>query len=323
MLVNLLIDGNYLLNKCVFTLHKNNLLFGELARALEKSLQSYKRWYPFTKIYLVSDSKEKSWRKKLNVEYKATRKKNNDIDWAFVHQTYKTFKENLQGVHVLEYPSIEGDDWICYIINKSNEKNISNVIISNDHDIKQLIRYGLDPPYINVMSNEIINKQKIFLPKNFQVFLNRVNQKQEEQTIFDQDYSEDFIKLLKNFTDKYQTSVADPVESLITKILSGDNSDNIKSVWQVEKFGKIRGIGPKGAKDIYKRYEQSFGQISITDPDLFENLADIICEKKRLSKSTIPEISHNIRENWKLIHLDLDTLPRQIVEKMNQVHDYR
>ena len=297
MLVNLLIDGNYLLNKCVFTLHKNNLLFGELQNSLERALFTYKRWYPFTKIYLVSDSKEKSWRKKLSQDYKSTRKKNTDIDWTFVHDTYKKFKDGLQGVQVLECPTIEGDDWICYIVNKSNLQNYSNVIISNDHDIRQLIKYNLDPPFINIMSNEIVNKQKVFLPKNFQMFFDRMGQITQEATIFDQDTGGDFLKLLKNFLDKYQTAVADPLESLVIKILSGDSSDNIKSVWQVQKMGKTRGIGPKGAKEIINKYQEFFGEILLEDPDLFENLADVICEKKKLPKSQIPQISQNIQKN--------------------------
>ena len=323
MLVNLLIDGNYLLNKCVFTLHKNNLLFGELQNSLERALFTYKRWYPFTKIYLVSDSKEKSCRKKLSQDYKSTRKKNTDIDWTFVHDTYKKFKDNLQGVQVLECPTIEGDDWICYIVNKSNLQNYSNVIISNDHDIRQLIKYNLDPPFINIMSNEIVNKQKVFLPKNFQMFFDRMGQITQEATIFDQDTGEDFLKLLKNFLDKYQTAVADPLESLVIKILSGDSSDNIKSVWQVQKMGKTRGIGPKGAKEIINKYQEFFGEILLDDPDLFENLADVICEKKKLPKSQIPQISQNIQKNWNLIHLDLQTLPKVVVEKMTNVYEYR
>lgn len=43
---------------------------------------------PFTNIYLVSDSKEKSWRKKIVDDYKGTNKKDTDIDWNFVYTAY-------------------------------------------------------------------------------------------------------------------------------------------------------------------------------------------------------------------------------------------
>ena len=59
MRLNLILDGNFILNKNVFTLHKNNLLFGALQRSLENTISNYKKLYPFQNIYLVSDSKGK------------------------------------------------------------------------------------------------------------------------------------------------------------------------------------------------------------------------------------------------------------------------
>jgi 5'-3' exonuclease len=320
MICNLIIDGNYLLNKNVFTLHKNNLLFGALYQSLENSIQNYRRWYPFAKIYLVSDSKEKSWRKKLNANYKSTRKKNDEINWEFVHQTYNDFKRNVTGVKVLEYPTIEGDDWISFIVETSNKSGISNVIVSNDYDIKQLISYRLDPIYINIMSNEMMNKQKIFLPKNYQIFRDKLSKTLDSDDIFNLNDNGDFIKMLDNFVDKYEVITADPLESLIVKVISGDSSDNISPVWQIVKNNKKRGIGEKGAKDIFIQYVEEFGEPKMNDPDLNENIADLICEKKKLSKLNIEPIKENISKNIKLIHLDLNNIPNQIVEKMKEVY---
>lgn len=321
MICNLIIDGNYLLNKNVFTLHKNNLLYGALYQSLENSIQNYRRWYPFAKIYLVSDSKEKSWRKKLNSNYKATRKKNEDIDWNFVHQTYNDFKRNVVGVKVLEYSSIEGDDWISYIVQTSNEEGISNVIVSNDYDIKQLISYRLDPLHINIMSNEMMNKQKIFLPKNYQIFRDKLSKNIDGDDIFNLNDNGDFIKMLDNFVDKYEVVTADPLEALIVKVISGDASDNISPVWQIVKNGKKRGIGDKGAKDIFTQYTEEFGEPSLSDPDLSENIADLICDKKKLSKTNIESIKENINQNLKLIYLDLNNIPHQVVSKMKEVYE--
>ena len=104
MVLDLIIDGNYILSKLVFTLHKNNLLFGALHKSLENTINNYRKWYPFANIYLVSDSKEKSWRKQLTSEYKATRKKDSDIDWNFVYTAYGEFKESVVGCKILEAP---------------------------------------------------------------------------------------------------------------------------------------------------------------------------------------------------------------------------
>ena len=316
MICDLIIDGNYILSKNTFTLHKNNLLFGALHKSLENTINNYRKWYPFANVYLVSDSKEKSWRKQLTTSYKATRKKDSDIDWNFVYTAYGEFKDSMKGlVKVLEAPHVEGDDWISFLVTKANREGRSAIIVSNDYDIKQIVSYGLDPLFINIMTNEMYNKEKLFLPKNYQIFLNKVS-KLPSDDIFNLNDNTDFLLLLDRFINKYEINEINPVESLMVKIISGDTSDNIGSVWSVVKNGKKRGIGNKGAQSIYDEYILEFGEINLSDPDLYENIADLICEKKKLSKTQIESIVENIKDNMKLIDLRMHNLPGEIVEKM-------
>jgi 5'-3' exonuclease len=321
MLLDIIIDGNYILSKLAFTLHKNNLLFGALHQALDNTIKNYRKWYPFSNIYLVSDSKEKSWRKQIISEYKSTRKKDSDIDWTFVYDTYAEFKEEMKkSIKVLEAPHIEGDDWLSFLVEKSNREERSTIIVSNDYDIKQLVKFNLDPLYINIMTNEMYNKQKLFLPKNYQLFLNKVNSLPNND-IFNLNDNTEFISFIGNFIDNYEVNEIDSVESLIIKIISGDVSDNIDSVWSQVKGGKKRGIGSKGAKTIYDTYITEFGELSLEDPDLYENIADLICEKKKLSKTKIESIVKRIRGNFQLIDLRIENLPQDITSKMSDVYD--
>lgn len=318
--VDLIIDGNYILSKLVFTLHKHNLLFGGLHKALENNITGYRKWYPFTNVFLVSDSKEKSWRKKIITEYKATRKKDTDIDWNFVYTAYGEFKEEVKStMKVLEAPHIEGDDWISYLTEKANSEGRSVIIVSNDYDIKQMVNYSLNPLTINLMTNEMYNKEKLFLPKNYQVFLNKLS-KLPNDDIFNLNDNVEFIGLLDNFINKYEVHEIDPMESLIIKVISGDSSDNISSVWSVTKNGKKRGIGAAGAKTIYDEYLLEFGEVNLLDPDLHENIADLICEKKKLSKSQISPIVGNIEQNVRLIDLRMCNLPDEVVSRMSTVY---
>lgn len=323
MLCDLIIDGNYLLSRMVFTLHKNNLLFGGLHKSLETAVNNYRKWYPFVNIYLVSDSKEKSWRKKINTNYKSNRKKDNDIDWEFVYSAYNEFKTELRkkGIKVLEAPHVEGDDWISFIIEKSNEVNRSTIVVSNDHDIKQLLNYSIDPLYINLMSNEMQSKQKVFLPKNYQMFLNYLD-KDKVEDIFNLNDNQEFVKLMKNFIDRYEINEVSSIECLVIKLISGDTSDNISSCWSQVKNGKKRGIAEKGAKSIYDEYLINFGEPKIADPDLTENIADLICEKKKLPKNTIWNIKKNIEDNMKLIFLDTKNIPSDIFNKMTYIYSH-
>jgi 5'-3' exonuclease len=268
---------------------------------------------------LVSDSKEKSWRKQLLGDYKSHRKKDSDIDWSFVYKTYEDFKANAKGFKILEAPGIEGDDWISLIISESNQKAQSNVIVSNDHDIKQLLSFSIDPLWINFMTNEMYNQEKLFLPKNYQLFTDKVN-KLPNDDIFNLNDNSDFLRLFNRFTNKYQINEIDSLQSLIIKVISGDVSDNIQSVFQVTKNGKTRGIGSKGAHSIFEDYHTEFGDPSLQDPDLFENIADIICEKKKVSKTNIDRIVNRIKENMVLVDLRLESLPPDVVNKMKTVY---
>jgi 5'-3' exonuclease len=321
MLCDLLIDGNYLLSKMVFTLHKNNLLFGALHKSLETAVNNYRKWYPFANIYLVSDSKEKSWRKKINTNYKSNRKKDTDIDWEFVYSAYGEFKseQKKRGIKVLEAPHVEGDDWISFVIEKSNQSNRSTITVSNDHDIKQLLTYSINPLHINIMSNEMQSKQKVFLPKNYQMFLSNID-KESSDDIFNLNDNQEFIRLLKDFIKRYEINEVSHVESLLVKLISGDTSDNISSCWSQVKNGKKRGIAEKGAKSIFNEYLIHFGEPTISDPDLTENIADLICEKKKLPKSTMIDIKKNIEQNMKLIILDTNNIPREILDKMSSIY---
>jgi 5'-3' exonuclease len=320
MLLDIIIDGNYILSKLAFTLHKNNLLFGALHQALDNTIKNYRTWYPFSNIYLVSDSKEKSWRKQIISEYKATRKKDSDIDWGFVYDTYFEFKEEMKKtIKVLEAPHIEGDDWISFLVEKSNKEERSTIIISNDYDIKQIVKFNLDPLYINIMTNEMYNKQKLFLPINYQLFLNKVNSLPNND-IFNLNDNTEFISFIGNYIDKYEVNEINSTESLIIKIISGDVSDNIDSVWSQTKNGKKRGIGKTGAESVIKTYINEFGEIDINDLDLPDNIADLICEKKKISKKEIGKISDKFLFNKKLIDLTVSNLPKDIIEKMCDIY---
>ena len=315
---NLVVDLNYILMRVVFSLSKSNILYGNLTRALETAVVSYKQWFPFQNVYLVSDSKDKSWRKSIYSKYKENRKKDTDIDWAFVYNSYKEFKEQIteKGFQVLETSGIEGDDWISYITETSNNKGISNIIVSNDYDIKQLLRFDSNDMYINIMSNEIFNKTKLFMPKNYTIFLNKLK-KYNNNDIFNLNDNGDFINLLTSFIEKYEVTEVNPIESLLVKMICGDTSDNIDSIWTTySTTGKKRGIGEAGSISLLEKYVKEFGHPIIDDPDLINNIADLVLEKRKVNSIYTDDIIKNINLNRKLVELKLSNLPKEITEKM-------
>ena len=321
MKINLIIDGNYILNKNVFPLHKNNELYGGLEENLKLTFSTYKNLHHFSKIYFISDSKGYSWRKNLYPEYKGNRSKSEDIDWEFVFETYTNFKEDMpKNVHVLEKPTIEGDDWIAYTVLESNKKGYSNLIISNDYDLKQLLDFKTDPLYINIMSNEMFNREKVFLPENYNIFLNELNKVRHNTDLFNLNFNNEHYSFLQSFIESREKVVVNKVRELLSKVISGDSSDNIKSVYLKEtNTGKIRGIGKKGSLNILDKYEEEFGELDLNSEDLYENLADIICEVKKESYLKLDEIKENIEFNMSLINLY--ELPKHIIDEMSIVRD--
>lgn len=320
MLCDLIIDGNYILNKNVFVLHKNNALYGSLNSSLERNIEYYRKLFFFENVYLVSDSKEKSWRKNINYKYKKNRKKNTDIDWEFVYNAYNEFKNKIKGrIKILEAPNIEGDDWITFLTKKSNDNKRSTLIVSNDKDIFQLINYSIDPLYINIMINEIRNREKIFLPKNYNIFIDFLSKIPTD--LFELDDNSEFIRFIKYYTNKYEVCEIDSLKSFFIKIISGDINDSIESVYKTDNKNKNRGIGKKGAENIYMKYIKEFGDVDFNDVDVYENIADIICEEKKISKTNINKIVENLKNNVKLIDLKLENYPKNILDKMHHYYN--
>ena len=167
-----------------------------------------------------------------------------------------------------------------------------------------------------MMTNEMYKKGKIFLPQNWKLFLDKVKV-QPSDDIFNLNDNKEFLVFMDVLINKYQVDEIDCIKSLIIKIISGDTSDNIRSVWsKKDKSGRWRGIGEKGAESIYQRYIQEFGEPDLKDPDLYENIADLIVEKKKLSRNNMESIIDRIKQNVTMVDLTVENLPNQVIERM-------
>lgn len=144
-MANLLFDTNYILYKNVFTLHKMNRLFGFFHESLDNNIAKYVAMNKWDNVYLVSDSNKKSWRKDFLDNYKGTRTKMEGIDWDWVFTEFVAWKEKMKEKYpILQKDRVEGDDWIASIVLKTNKMGQSNVIITSDEDMPQLLDYKID-----------------------------------------------------------------------------------------------------------------------------------------------------------------------------------
>lgn len=309
---NLIFDGNYILHKNVHSLFKMNVLYGELFNSLIINLDRFandKRWKH--KI-LVSDSRKKSWRTEIsNLKYKDGRVINNDIDWKWVYETYADFKKYVSEKYdftVYEYDKIEGDDYIASLVNYYNKKNQSNLIIASDHDLLQLVKYNInsDKCYINCMLTDIIGKEKFYFPEGSELWIEKYNDVNGND-IFNlsiPDINIDYFNLLKN---KYTEIQVNNYEELFKKIIQGDKSDNIKSIYETyTKTGKPRGIGKATAAKAWLFYNENISSTYKTaDEQFLDDIILSISKVKKLDRSdeTVKIIKNNIRHNIRLIEL--------------------
>ncbi len=320
--IALIIDSNFILNKLVFNLFKEKRLYIDLENELTLNYRSLYKLYNFSDIYIISDSNKSSWRKKLYPAYKEGRLKDVNIDWGFVFDVFYNFLDN-QKKKSYRYDNIEADDFIAKIVQRNNLKGISNLIISNDHDLKQFIYYDKANKCINIMANEFKSmKEKVFIPHDYRLYLSDCFNNEKilyENCIID---IEEIDNNAYNFIDKYikykniDEVVAD--ESLFVKLISGDKSDNITSVYISNK----RGIGKAGAQKIYDNFVKEHGIPSFKDDIsdnsiLFDDIVDIVMETKKIKSNDFNRILDNLKFNFKLI--SLKKLPSNIEKKIYNI----
>ena len=308
--LNLDFDANYLLMKDVFILHKLKTLYGDLETLLINDYNKITTSFPFDAIYFIADSK-RNWRKTIYPEYKGKRKKDLDIDWDFVFDTFDKFKEyvnNKPNCNLYQIDPFEGDDLIAHIVTESNKNGSSNIIISNDSDLQQLLEYNVNKDYINMIYNYKFNDEKIYVPENYKIFLQHIEDTTDGD-IFNLNNDIEFLNYFDTITNRAKIIQINKEESYFKKIVAGDKGDNILSV---VKFNEnIRGIAEDGANNVYKLYKQKYPEyINFDSDDFINNLSEILAIYR---KNTEPDFKYKvitkIIESRKLTRLDGKYLP--------------
>lgn len=318
----LIFDGNYLLHKNVSTLHKMNRLHGDLYNVLCNNIEKYKNMHKFDQIFIVSDSKKKSWRLDESDIYKGTRKSDPEIDWKAVYEIYEQWKQDIgQKYTVIERDRIEGDDWIAVLVRKGNKLGYSNVIIASDRDLNQLLNYKIngEKSYINLQISDINTREVLYLPIGWEIFIKEYDDVRSGDP-FNLDSGFDWMNFLQKIIRNFDYKVIDPHEHLFCKLIKGDGGDNVKSIYEkLTSTGKIRGIGDAGAQKVWNFYRDNYKGYFTTTEATF--LDDVINSFEKAHKLTMTDSKkelaiQNLKRNIKLMELHHRHYPEWVLEEI-------
>jgi len=321
-MATLIFDGNYILHKNVGSLHKMNRLYGDLWTSLDNNIAKYISMSKWDNIFFVSDSRKPSWRKEQLNDYKGKRKPLDGVDMKWVYEQYGLWKEETKKKYnVIEKDSIEGDDWIASIVFKGNKLGQSNVVISSDGDMPQLLGYKIDgdKSWINMQINDHNGKEKIYLPVGWQLWAKEFDDNRSSD-VFNLDGSFEWMNFFNKITEQWQCEEINPMECLFEKIVHGDTSDNIKSVYEkLTTTGKVQGIGKAGATKLWNFYKDNYKDYFNTKDKTF--VADIINCIERVNGIELSDVrrkivADNIKRNIRLIELHYRHLPDWVVEQI-------
>lgn len=322
---NLCFDGNYILYKNVHTLYKMNRLYGDLWTALDNNLAKYTSMNQWERVVFVSDSNKKSWRSKYLNQYKTHRSKIKDIDWTWVFNTYNEWKESIKDkVIVLELDHIEGDDWITSFILKMNSKGKSNVIISSDQDLLQMINYQIkkNKSWINIQIVDTLGKENVYVPEGWQLWEENFDNNRNTD-IFNLDNSYDALNFFQRIMKNWQYTEINPYGELFKKLVMGDKSDNIQSIYQkLTTTGKIQNIGKAGAQKIWNFYKENHDiHFDTQSEEFIDNVINSLenVNNIELTNESRQNVEDKIKRNIRLIELHYRHYPEWVMEEIVEV----
>lgn len=317
----LLVDGYnfYYRNLFVIPNNANNLNSEADIEEFEKHLIiSFNALLKRTKDYIndvvfVCDSK--SWRKSLlpsSETYKANRKGSplNFNNFAKAILDFETMLQT-QNIIVSRAQLCEGDDliyeWSKYLtLNKSNV-----IIISSDKDLTQLISV-VDNDTLITQFNPV--SKTLYIPEGYDYSQTDLNL--TELSLFSNAKTNPNCTI-NNFIKTHNEKLVEinVFDVLFNKILMGDTSDNIPTIY--------KGIGPKKCERIK---EEFLKRTHITEPNFtvfinsesVKTIVDVIYEVMKIKDNSITKrmLIENIKYNTQLITLNESIIPKEVIDNM-------
>lgn len=344
-MTNLIFDLNNIAHRSIFIVggygskqydFNSQIEIDQLMRKMATDISYIIRIINPSRIIFAQD--DSSWRKDIKIEenegYKATRTKSTNINWDNVYHAINEFTEILQnnGMIVTKIPKAEADDIITLWNNELTMNHRQHVVIvSGDEDLRQLVccrHTGSNDDKYKYIFTTVFNpfmqgknaSRKFFVPEKFEEWINTptaVDFMNMKETInIDK---EDFYQIITNENTKME-SISGRIIAL-RKLFCGDDGDNVPAIytWLNEKGVEVRITNSKFEK-IYEQICLSPNEI-LDHIDILNRSEEVMNSLKKVSKQTqIPfEIHDRLERQVKLVVLDQNFFPKEIVEKFKEI----
>lgn len=264
----------------------------------------------------------RSWRNDIDsdVDYKGTRRQDETIDWdGFKECSDKFIAETAKyNIVVSKTGSAEADDLIFIWATALNAKNYPVIIYTSDKDMLQLVTANASGCDILLWSDVT---KKLYVPSNFSDIVKNDGES----------FMESFMKgaatvdIYDRFANleqcvrkrKLEKVEVDRDRYIYTKILVGDKSDNISSVYSYEKNGRTFNVTEAKAAKILEKYTEKSGPLNaecmFVDDALYA-LADACVET--VNGAERDSVMKNLKRNINYMVLSKQVIPENVVNKI-------
>lgn len=207
------------------------------ARKVTNDICSLIKTFNPNSVFLFLDSRE-PWREKVCPNYKGTRKRDDSLNMKNVLNTMEELLDiyKSRGITVFRVWHAEADDVAALYKSKMVSEDCSTIFVTSDADWQQLIDFDKESKRYTCVYNPIVGSKsitKLHCTKEFKDWI-EVNDSME---IFC-DYTSTKRKIVEAmaYNSKITFFIVDPNQILMTKILFGDDGDNVPAFYQF--YGK-------------------------------------------------------------------------------------
>jgi len=264
------------------------------------------------RVIIVCDSKNE-WRKDLYAEYKATRQKDEDLNWDKIYSTMHEFKQVLKkaGYAVCEINKAEADDLASLWRKVSYSEGDDVLLVSSDKDWTQLTDFN--GKNFCMCFNPIPNnkgKKVLYMTHDAESWLLSGGNKTD---IFNMGLGNTKNNIMDSvMVDKrIEFTLIEPSKVLLEKVMCGDDGDNVPSMMEFYRSGRKTRVTPLKSQKILEQLESPdmSGIIKgATDGKLKEALEGV------MKQDTDFDVPERVMRQRLLVELDPDLFPEEIKE---------